>query len=140
MHLDLLDSRAVCETAEDACLGRLREILLRLESGDHPLRRLIEDVERHDREAMEHLRMLEGGGPAETLDVEAYFPSLRVSLGEAALNRDSAMYYVETLKEEAWRFFRDLARVATDDVARAAYARLAMENLGDVARLRSVIL
>lgn len=135
-----LVARTPCEAAEEACLCRLRDILHQVDPRDASLCRLLEDVERHDRDRLEGLRGMERAVAAEEVDVEAYFPSLRVSLGEGRLTRDSAMYYVENLKEEAWRFFRDLARLATDEEARAAFAHVTMDELGEVARLRTVIL
>jgi hypothetical protein len=123
--------------AEELCLDRIREILLQVDPADAPLRRLLEDVESRGQLQMEALRPLEGRAE---LDVETYFPSLGDSLGEGRLSRDSALYYVERLKEEAWRFFRDLARLATDAGAREAFTRAALDEIGQVARLREVIL
>lgn len=138
--IEQTDAPTHCREAEEACLGRLGQILRQADPGDASLRRLLEDVERHDRSRMEELRRVESSGSAEELAVEAYFPSLRESLGEAPLNRDSAMYLVENLKVETWRFFRDLARLATREDAREAFTRAALDERGQVAWLRSVIL
>ena len=50
------------------------------------------------------------------------------------------MYYVESLKEEASRFFQKMAQSAMDDHARAIFTRIALGEIGQIARLRTVLL
>jgi rubrerythrin len=128
--------------AEERCLNRVREILRRADPADAALRRLLQGVERQNRIQLESIREIGAEGEQEdvVVDLDAHFPSLRERLGEGPLNRDCALFFIERLKEEAWRFFERMALRAMDEDARAVYTHIALDDLGQVARLRAVIL
>lgn len=127
--------------AEDLCLRRMEDIQKLADPADVPLRRLIRDLE--DEESAERERVTLHEAPADLDapgDLETEFPSVRERLGEGPLSRDNAMYYLEALKQDAFRFFQKLARSTQDEAARAYFTRLALEAMGQVARLREMIL
>lgn len=129
----------LCLRAEEVCLNRIREIERQSDPRDPALHRLLREIESWEREQLEQVAGM--GSPAGIqVRAEPYFPSASERLGEAPLNRDSAMYYVESLKEEASRFFQRMARAAMDDRARAIFTRIALGGIGQVARLRTVLL
>ena len=132
----------LCLKAGEFCLRRIREIERKSDPSDTALHRLLRDIESWERAQID--QVAEIGGPAGPYDAEArvdpYFPSARERLGEAPLTRDSAMYYVENLKEEASRFFQKMAMAAMDERSRAVFTHIALGGLGQVARLRTVLL
>ena len=132
----------LCLRAEEVCLRRIREIERQSDPRDTALHRLLREIESVGRAQLD--RVAEISPPADAQDVEIpvepYFPSTRERLGEAPLNRDSAMYYLESLKVEASRFFQKMAQAAMDDRARAIFTHIALGELGQVARLRTVLL
>jgi hypothetical protein len=129
----------LCLRAEEVCLNRIREIERQSDPRDPALHRLLREIESWGRAQLDQVAGM--GSPAGIqVRAEPYFPSVRERLGEAPLTRDSAMYYVENLKEEASRFFQKMAQAAMDDRARALFTRIALGELGQVARLRSVLL
>jgi hypothetical protein len=143
MKLDVdapAERQTPCAKVAERCLRRIREILRQADPADPALRRLLEDVERQHGFQLESVRSVEGCEDGNDDDPRQHFPSLQEHLGEGPLNRDCAMFYVESLKEEAWRFFQNMARRAMDDDARAVYTRIALHELGEVARLRTMIL
>lgn len=143
MNLETLapaNPQSLWTQAEELCLSRIHEILQQADPSDVPLRRLLEDIERQNRKQLDEVRHVDASIEAVDIDVDACFPSLRESLGEAPLNRDSALYYVESLKDEAWRFFSRMARNAPDEDAREIFTHVSLSDLGQVAWLRSVIL
>lgn len=131
---------ALCVKAEELCLNRIREIMRQADPSDPALRHLLADIERLNRVQLDEVAHLGLAEPEADADLTSYFPSVRERLGEAPLNRDSAMYFIETLKEEASHFFQRMARSAMDDGARTVYSHIALRELCQVARLRSVIL
>lgn len=142
MNLDVLappERQNLCAKAEETCLRRVREILRQADPSDTPLRRLLEDIERQHQIQLESVRVV-GEFEEGDDDPRPHFPSLREHLGEGPLNRDYALFYIESLKEEAWHFYEKMARRAIDDDARAVCTHIALYELGEVARLRTVIL
>jgi len=127
--------------AEDLCLRRMEAIEKRADPADGPLRRLIHDLE--DEESAERKQVSSHESPADLCapaSLESEFPSLRDRLGEGPLSRDNALYYLEALKQDAFRFFQKLARTTSDEAARAYFTRLALDAMGQVVRLREMIL
>ena len=129
----------LCLRAEEVCLNRIREIERQSDPRDPALHRLLREIEAWERAQLDQVANM--GRPAGIqVQAEPYFPSTRERVGEAPLNRDSAMYYVESLKEEASRFFQKMAQSSLDDRARAVFTRIALGEIGQVARLRTVLL
>lgn len=142
MNLETLtpaNLRSSWAQAEELCLSRIHEILRQADPSDVPLRRLLGDIERQNRVQMDEVRHVDANIEAPD-DVDACFPSLRDSLGEAPLNRDSAPHYVDSLKKDACRFFSKMARNAPDEDTRAIFIQVSLSELDQVARLRMVIL
>lgn len=132
--------RTLCMEAGALCLARIRAILRQADPADGALCRLLKDVERRSGLQLDELREARVEADMADLHVNACFPSLRERLGEAPLTRDSALYYVERLKDEVWRFFSRLARSAADEESRALLTRASLSELSQVAQLRTVIL
>lgn len=130
--------------AERVCLRRLAEIQRRADPKDEPLHSLLRRVEADEREHLQEVAQvaadLDGSGIADPELVVVEFPSTRERLGESPLDRDAALYYVESLKEEAYRFFRRLSDAVADDDVRAMLRRIALGEIGEVVRLREVLL
>ena len=142
MNIDALapDTQlTLCLKAEEVCLKRIREIERQSDPGDQALHSLLREIEAWERDQLDQVAGM-GSPAAIQVRAEPYFPSARERLGEAPLSRDSAMYYLESLKEEASRFFQKMAQSAMDDHARALFTRIAQGGIGQVARLRTVIL
>lgn len=68
------------------------------------------------------------------------FPSLGKSLGEGTLHRDIALFYAESLEEEASRFHRMLAEHARESGSRSLFADLSDRERGTLHFLRGVVL
>ena len=132
----------LCLRAEEVCLRRIREIERQSDPRDAALHRLLREIESVGRAQLDQVAEIAyPAGPQDVeIPVEPYFPSTRERLGEAPLNRDSAMYYLESLMVEASRFFQKMALAAMDDRARAIFTHIALGELGQVARLRTVLL
>ena len=145
MNLDTLapeGQRTLCRKAEELCLARIRAILRQTDPNDPALRRLLEDIEQRDGLHLDEILRMEpdAGDLDDEADPSIHFPSARVRLGEAPLDRETAMYHLESLMEDAWRFFKDRARGSDREEARAVYSRIALDQLGLVAHLRTVLL
>ncbi len=130
--------------AERVCLRRLAEIERRADPKDGPLHSLLRQVEANEREHLQEVAQyaadLDGQGLVDPELVATEFPSIRERLGESPLDREAALYYVESIKEEAFRFFRRLSDAVTDADVRALLRRIALGEIGEVARLREVVL
>ena len=145
---DLMDFEAfspdrkltLCLKAEEVCLRRIRDIKRMADPGDPALHHLLREIESGELAQLSQVAKLGKPTGLHDVEVESYFPSTRERLGEAPLSRDSAMYYVERLKEEASHFFQKMAQVAADDRARAILTQIALGELGQVAQLRTVLL
>jgi hypothetical protein len=130
----------LCLQAEEVCLRRIREIQRKADPGDPALHHLLREIESGECAQLSQVANIGKPAGLHNVEVEPYFPSTRERLGEAPISRDSAMYYVERLKEEASRFFQKMAQAAMDDRARAIFTRIALGELGQVAQLRTVLL
>lgn len=129
--------------AERVCLQRLAEIERRADPKDGPLHSLLRQVEASQQEYLQEVTQVAAEFDQAVVDPDllaAEFPSVRERLGESPLGRDAALFYVESLKEEAFHFFRRLSDVVPDEELRAMFRRIALGEIGDVARLREVVL
>jgi hypothetical protein len=67
-------------------------------------------------------------------------PSLNKRFGEGTLHRDIALFYAESLEEEASRFYRMLAEHAREAEARSLFSDLSNRERGKLRFLREVVL
>lgn len=67
-------------------------------------------------------------------------PSLSKSFGEGSLHRDIALFYAESLEEEASRFYRTLAGHAREWQTRELFSDLSERERGKLRYLREVVL
>ena len=67
-------------------------------------------------------------------------PSLTKGFGEGTLHRDNALFYAESLEEEASRFYRTLAEHARGSDARSLFTDLSDRERGKLRFLREVVL
>ena len=72
--------------------------------------------------------------------IQASLPSLTKRFGEGTLHRDIALFYAESLEEEASRFYRMLAEHAHESRTRSLFAVLSDRERGKLRFLREVVL
>jgi hypothetical protein len=72
--------------------------------------------------------------------IRTSIPSLTKRFGEGTLHRDNALFYAESLEEEASRFYRMLAEHAREAEARSLFTDLSDRELGKLRYLREVVL
>jgi hypothetical protein len=72
--------------------------------------------------------------------VRASLPSLTKGFGEGTLHRDIALFYAESLEEEASRFYRVLAEHAREAKTRSLFTDLSDRERGKLRFLREVVL
>lgn len=72
--------------------------------------------------------------------IRASLPSLSRGFGEGTLHRDNALFYAESLEEEAARFYRQLAEHAREAELRSLFTDLSDRERGKMRFLRDVVL
>lgn len=72
--------------------------------------------------------------------IDGSFSSLSKGFGEGTLHRDIALFYAESLEEEASRFYRMLAEHARESKARSTFSELSEIERGRLRFLREVVL
>jgi len=72
--------------------------------------------------------------------IRTSIPSLTKRFGEGTLHRDNALFYAESLEEEASRFYRMLAEHAREADARSLFSDLSDRERGKLRYLREVVL
>jgi hypothetical protein len=72
--------------------------------------------------------------------IRTSLPSLSKGFGEGTLHRDIALFYAESLEEEASRFYRMLAEHAREAEARSLFTDLSDRERGKLRYLREVVL
>jgi hypothetical protein len=141
---------ALSRQAEELCLHRLERIREWSDPEDGPLHELLEDLvaeERNHLGAIEEyeIRAAEEGIPpvdpaqAERL-LRSRLPSLGRRFGEGFLDRDLALFFAESLEEEASRFYRALKEHARDGESRSFFLNMAERDRCSLDHLRSVVL
>lgn len=72
--------------------------------------------------------------------IDHSFSSLSKGFGEGTLHRDNALFYAESLEEEASRFYRMLAEHARESKTRSACSELSEIERDKLRFLREVVL
>jgi len=136
--------------AAEACERRFRGIAEASDPSDAALQDLLRAMADEARlqvepPAEQDLRQPFGAGRRVSPDgvrefIRASLPSLMKSFGEGTLHRDIAMFYAESLEEEATRFYRMLAEHAHEAGIRSRFADLSDRERGKLRFLREVVL
>lgn len=141
---------ALAREAGASCAHRLETILGSADPDDPPLRRYLaqvvaeqkaclEEIQRFEREALSFVPWAPGEKRTRGL-VQQFFPSLSKKMGEGALNREGALYFVECLEAEEAVFLRGLAERAPDDRSRQFFVTLASGRESRQRQCRDVLL
>jgi len=138
-----------CHAAEE-CERRFRGIAQASDPADAALQELLREMadEAHlqvEAPAEERRQLPFGSGRRVTPDgirefIRASLPSLTKRFGEGTLHRDIAMFYAESLEEEATRFYRMLAEHAHEAGTRSRFVDLSDRERGKLRFLREVVL
>lgn len=140
---------AMTRQAGKECAWRLRQIAEASDPSDSALQSLLREMAREAQlQAQAFLQEEDdppGSSPPVNADgvhefIRASIPSLGKRFGEGALHRDNALFYAESLEEEASRFYRMLAEHARGTQARSFYADLSDRERGKLRFLREVVL
>jgi rubrerythrin len=143
-ELSSADLARVCRQAGEECSFRYGQIARAADPSDRALQDLLM---RMARETQLQADAFEGESAAgslssvqirETLRTE--LPSLTKGFGEGVLHRDIALFYAESLEEEASRFYRTLAGHAREWQVREHCFDLSERERGKLRFLREVVL
>jgi rubrerythrin len=144
-ELSSADLARVCRQAGQECSFRYGQISRAADPSDRALQDLLM---RMARETQLQADAIEGEAAAgsslssvqirETLRTE--LPSLTKGFGEGVLHRDIALFYAESLEEEASRFYRTLAGHAREWQVREHCFDLSERERGKLRFLREVVL
>ncbi len=152
LNLDKLTSeelKLITREAEKECELRLRRIAEASDPLDAALQDLLKAMADEARFQVQVLdeegqapfgssRRLTSTGVREF--IRAAIPSLGKGFGEGALHRDNALFYAESLEEEASRFYRMLAEHARESSSRGLFSDLSTRERGKLQYLRGVVL
>jgi nucleotide-binding universal stress UspA family protein len=137
------------QTAEE-CEFRLRRIAAASDPADHALQHLLRAMAKETwlqiqshwedpaRRPFGSSTRLSSEGLREF--IRAALPSLTRRFGEGTLHRDNALFYAESLEEEAARFYRRLAEHAREAELRSLFTELSDRERGKMRFLRDVVL
>lgn len=133
--LSLKELLSLCRQAEGMCLRRYDQIRERSDPSDQPLHDLLWELASEQQNHARSVEEYEARAPQpETSPLEAaqavrmvlrQLPSISRSFGEGLLERDLALFFAESLKEEAARFYRVLAEHAPDWESRDFFINMA---------------
>lgn len=148
--LSLRELLSLCRRAEEMRLRRLEQIRAGSDPVDGPLHDLLRELaleQRTHAQAVEEYEARmpepEGGGldraTAERL-VLWRIPSIIRGFGEGLLDRDLALFFAESLEEEAARFYRALVEHAPDWESRGFFLNMAERDRCSLEHLRQVVL
>jgi len=136
--------------AGDACFIRLSQIARAADPSDQALQDLLmkmasEAPSRAKTSPLDTDRRLPASGRLLSFNqireaVLLALPSLSKSFGEGTLHRDIALFYAESLEEEASRFYRMLAGAARESRDRSVFFDLSERERGRLRFLREVVL
>ncbi|MBI3854408.1 MAG: hypothetical protein HY293_01820 [Planctomycetes bacterium] len=153
LELDELCPRelaGICRVAGEECVRRLRQIAQASDPSDEALQGLLLKMASEARLQAEALhededRWKAGPPHPENGDeirqfIRNSFTSLSKGFGEGRLHRDIALFYAESLEEEAARFYRVVAEHAREAEARSVFAGMSDRERGKLRFLREVVL
>ena len=136
--------------AAEECERRFRGIAAASDQADAALQELLREMADEagyqvEAPAEEDRRLPFGSGRRMSPDgvrefLRASLPSLAKSFGEGTLHRDIAMFYAESLEEEATRFYRMLAEHSHEAGTRSRFVDLSDRERGKLRFLREVVL
>ncbi len=143
-------SLALGRRASELCAGRFEQLCHASDPADIPLQELLRKmcfdamsqasfVEPYENQVVDEGRLSsrpQDGFPL----IRGYLSSLSKSLGEGPLHRDAALFYAETLEEEASRLFRVLAGHSRESRAIELFTEMAEHQKGNFQFLREVVL
>ncbi len=136
--------------AVSSCARRLEDLAKASDPADQPLQDLLRKMaeEQGDHaELLEHFENIYAeDAPLPSRSESArqlilgYLTSLTKRMGEGPLLRDAALFYAESLEEEAARLFRTLAGHARESRVVSMFSELANWERDNVTYLREVVL
>jgi rubrerythrin len=136
--------------AVSSCARRLDEIARASDPADQPLLDLLrkmaleQDIHAAELEQLENLYDEDSPLPSRSESARqlilGILTSLSKRMGEGPLLRDAALFYAESLEEEASRFFRTLAGHARESRVVERFFELATWEHDNVSFLRDVVL
>lgn len=138
--------RMVGRKAAEECGSRFRQIAEASDPCDAALQELLGSMARDlGHRFLEMGRDPFGSSSRRSADgvrafIRGSFPSLTKKFGEGTLHRDIALFYAESLEEEASRFYRMLAAHARESRTRALLQELSERDRGNLRFLREVVL
>jgi hypothetical protein len=140
---------ALGRRALELCARRLEAILEAADPDDLPLRNLLrrlsldQEIQAASVEDLENGQIEESRLSAKGDDASAFLRSQLTSLskgfGEGALRRDMALFYAESVEEEACRLFRLLASFARESASSRLFAGVANHERDNLHHLREVV-
>jgi len=145
-QLSTQDLSTLGRYAAEECERRFRGIAAASDPADAALQELLRDMAEEARlQGEEDRRLPFGSGRRMSPDgvrefLRASLPSLAKSFGEGTLHRDIAMFYAESLEEEATRFYRMLAEHSHEAGTRSRFVDLSDRERGKLRFLREVVL
>lgn len=149
-NLSSSESAELCRLASEACSRRLDQIAEASDPSDHALQDLLRKMALEARaQTLDSWHRLEepmpGGegrlcreGLREFL--RGYFLSLSWGMGEGTMGRDVALFFAESLKEEASRFYRVLAERSGEGQIQRHCSNWSERERGRLRFLREVVL
>jgi hypothetical protein len=140
----------VSRQAGEECGRRFRQIAGASDASDTALQELLGEMEKEAHLQLQALPEVEGRLPFGASRriapdgvrefIRASLPSLTKGFGEGTLHRDIALFYAESLEEEASRFYRMLAEHAHEAKTRCLFTDLSDRERGKLRFLREVVL
>ncbi len=144
------DLLALGRRASELCANRLDQLCRASDPADRPLQDLLRKMsfdamsQASFVEPYEHQVVEDGLLSTRPQDgvplIRSYLSSLSKSLGEGPLHRDEALFFAETLEEEASRLYRVLAGHSRESRAIGLFSEMADHQKGNLHFLREVIL
>jgi rubrerythrin len=150
-----LDKLAPCELlalgrrALELCARRLDGIAEAADPEDRPLRALLQrmsldqEIQAASVEDLENGQIEESRLPSKSDEaaslLRSHLTSLSKGFGEGPLNRDMALFYAESVEEEASRLFRVLASHARESASSRLFAGLSDHERDNLHHLREVV-
>ncbi len=148
--LSLKNLPSLCRQAEKMCLRRFDKIRERSDPDDEPLHELLGDLAAEERNHLAAIEEYEARAPGEAaagLDpdgaeclLRGRLPSLSRGFGEGLLDRDLALFFAESLEEEAARFYRAVMEHAGDGESRSFFLNMSERDRCSLDHLRRVVL
>ncbi len=141
---------ALGRRAVELCVDRFGEIAEGADPADQPLQELLgrmsleADIRATSLEDLENRLPEESRLPSRSEDalrlIRSYLTSLSKGFGEGPLNRDAALFFAESLEEEASRLYGVLATHARESGIRRCFQEMSERERTNLHYLREVVL